>query len=351
MMKRLLALFAFPLAACSSSSSPEPTLFSSVDTTPVSSVAAVAPFQTSARGLLQMSPEAGPILQVRERDTTNGFHQDLVLAYAKEGHPENRIEVDVITKAKEKGAGKPTEAGIRSEILSRYPGIPMKIVLKPKENGLGTFGLAIGVRGDGARCIFAWQWVDDLRDARASRSGFSKMMARSAPASIRVATCRRDMTLDALASAVESLSVASDLDLDKVIAANSMTRVTPAGSETRGNTMVADLQPSLESLVGAKQPVIAEGDKPKKVRRAKRPVSNDVAAEPKAPAQTPLVQPMLGAVDGGPRYMAPVAGAVSAYPRVGAGYAAGPATTASTSLDPSLPPQAYRGPSAGPSSR
>jgi hypothetical protein len=31
--------------------------------------------------------------------------------------------------------------------------------------------------------------------------------------------CRRDMTLDALASAVESLSVASDLDLEKVIAA------------------------------------------------------------------------------------------------------------------------------------
>ena len=324
-MKRLIPLLALPIAACSSSS-PEPTLFSAVDTTPVATVTAVTPVPAGARGLLQLSPEAGPILQVRERDTANGFHQDLVLAYAKEGHPENRIEVDVITKPKEKGAGKPTEAGIRSEILSRYPGIPMKIVLKPKENGLGTFGLAIGVRGDGARCMFAWQWVDDLRDARGNRSGFAKMMARSTPASIRVAMCRRDMTLDALASVVESLSVASDVDLDKVIAANSMTRITPAGTPTRGNAMVADVsQPSLESLLGAKQPVVAEGDKPKKVRRPKRPASNDVAAKEKAPAQTPLVQPTLGAVQGGPRYMAPVAAAAPVYQGTGTTYTALPA--------------------------
>jgi hypothetical protein len=77
------------------------------------------------------------------------------------------------------------------------------------------------------------------RGARGNRSGFSKMMAGSAPASIRFAMCRRDMTLDALASAVESVSVASQVDLDKVIAANSMTRVTPAGE--RGNAILADL--------------------------------------------------------------------------------------------------------------
>ena len=347
-MKRLLPLLALPLAACSSSSS-EPTRYSAVDTTPVSTIAAVAPVQTGGQGLLQISPEAGPILQVRERDGTNGFHQDLVLAYAKEGYPENRLEIDVITKPNQKGAGKPTEAGIRSEILSRYPGIPMKIVLKPKENGLGTFGLAIGVRGDGARCMFAWQWVDDIRDARSSRSGFAKMMARSTPASIRIAMCRRDMTLDALAMVVESLSVAGDVDLDKVIAANSMTRITPAGVETRGNAMVADLQPSLESLVGAKQPV--DVSKPKQVRRAKRPANSEVASQSKGPAQTPVVQPTLGAVDGGPRYMAPVAAtAVPAYGRT-MPYTGASATTASTSLDPTLPPQAYRGPASGPGSR
>jgi hypothetical protein len=348
MMKRLLSLLVLPLAACSSSS-PEPTRYSAIDTTPVSTIAAVAPVQIGAQGLLQISPEAGPILQVRERDTSNGFHQDLILAWAKEGHPENRIEIDVITKPNQKGAGKPTEAGIRSEILSRYPGVPMKIVLKAKENGLGTFGLAIGVRGDGARCMFAWQWVEDIRDARGSRSGFAKMMGRSTPASIRVAMCRRDVTLDALAMFVESLGVATDIDLDRVIAANSMTRITPAGNEVRGNGMVADLSPSLESLVGAKQPV--EVPKPKQVRRAKRPANTDVAAQPKAPAGTSIVQPTLGAVDGGPRYMAPVAAtAVSPYGRI-MPYTGAPATTASTSLDPTLPPQAYRGPASGPGSR
>src|SRR5947209_14635155 len=255
MMKRLIPLLALPLAACSSSSS-EPARYSAVDTTPVSTIAAAAPVQTGAHGLLQISPEAGPILQVRERDTTNGFHQDLVLAYAKEGHPENRIEIDVITRPNQKGgAGKPTEAGIRSEILSRYPGVPMKIVLKPKENGLGTFGLAVGVRSDGARCVFAWQWVDDIRDS-GGKSGFSKMMARSTPASVRVAMCRRDLTLDTLATLVESLSLSGEVNLDQVIAASSMTRVTAGGSEVRGNAVVADMPASLESLVGAKQPVV-----------------------------------------------------------------------------------------------
>jgi hypothetical protein len=348
MMKRLLPLLALPLAACSSSSS-EPARYSAIDTTPISVIAA-SPTQTGSQGLLQISPEAGPILQVRERDTSNGFHQDLVLGWAKEGHPENRIEIDVITKPAQKGVGKPTEAGIRSEILSRYLSVPMKIVLKPRENGLGTFGLAIGVRGDGARCMFAWQWVEDMRDARGSRSGFAKMMGRSTPASIRVAICRRDMTLDALATLVESLAIAGDVDLDRVIAANSMTRVTLAGSDTRGNGMVAELSPSLESLVGAKQPVAKQADKPKQVRRAKRPANNDVAQR-SAPLQTPAVQPALGGSDRGPRYMAPIAAsAVPAYGRA-VTYTGAPATTASTSLDPTLPPQAYRGPTAGPGSR
>jgi hypothetical protein len=349
MMKRLLALLAFPVAACSSSSSEPPTRLSAIDTSPVATIASVAPVESGASGLLRMSAEAGPILQVRERDTGNGFHQDMVLGWAKEGHAENRVEIDVITKPNEKGVGKPTQAGIRSEILSRFPGVPMKIVLQPKQNGLGTFGLAVGVRGDGARCIFAWQWVDDLRDAAGSRSGFSKMMAKATPASVRVNMCRRDVTLDALAMQVEGLSVSDGFDLDRVIAASSMTRVTPAASGAGGNAMVADLPASLESLVGAKQPIAMP--KPKQARRIKRPSNRDLAAQPEAPVRTPIVQPTLGAIDGGPRYMAPVAAsAMPAYAR-SAPYVGAPATTASTSLDPTLPPQAYRGPSAGPNSR
>jgi hypothetical protein len=177
------------------------------------------------------------------------------------------------------------------------------------------------------------------------------MMGRSTPASIRVAMCRRDMTLDALATVVESLSVAGGVDLDKVIAANSMTRVTPAGSEPRGDTMVADLSPSLESLVGAKQAIAAQADKPKRVRRAKRPANTDAAAQRKPPVQMPATQSGLGAAESGPRYMAPVAvSAVSGYGRT-APYTGAPATTATSSLDPTLPPQAYRGPASGPGSR
>jgi hypothetical protein len=128
-----------------------------------------------------------------------------------------------------------------------------------------------------------------------------------------------------------------------------MTRNLPAGSDASGKAMVADVSPSLESLVGAKQPVSVP--KPKQVRRPKRPADNDVAAQPKAPAQNAIVQPALSALGNGPRYMAPVtAAAVPAYTRL-TPYSGAPATTVSSSLDPSLPPQAYRGPSAGPNSR
>jgi Cellulose biosynthesis protein BcsN len=342
MMKRLLPLLVLPLAACSQSS-PEPAQFMALDTTPVSTVPAVAPVQSGPQGLVQIAAEAGPILQVRERDTTNGFHQDLVLAWAKEGHPENRIEIDVVTKPNQKGIGKPTEAGIRSEILSRFPGIPMKIVLKPKQNGLGTFGLAIGVRGDGARCIFAWQWVDDIRSPAGSKSGFGSLMGHSTPASLRAAICRRDMTLDALANAIETLSPSSGVDFDQVVAANSMTRVTPSGETRTGNAMVADVSgATLESLVGAKQPVAMP--KPKQVRLAKRPLKKDESTPPQAPAQSPAIQAPIGTADAGPRYMAPVTAAMApAYGRVSP-YMAAPAATTATSLDPTLPPQAYRGP-------
>ncbi len=341
-MKRLLSLLALSLAACSQSS--EPSGFIALDTTPVSTVPAVAPVQSGPQGLVQISAEAGPVLQVRERDTTSGFHQDLVLAWAKEGHPENRIEIDVITKPNQKGVGKPTEAGIRSEILSRFPGIPMKIVLKPKQNGLGTFGLAIGVRGDGARCIFAWQWVEDLRNPAGSKSGFGSLVSHSTPASLRAAICRRDVTLDALANAIESLSPSSGVDFDQVVAANSMTRVTPTGETRTGNAMLADASDAtLESLVGAKQPVSVP--KPKQVRVAKRAPKKEESAQPQAPAQTPLMQPLAGSADTGPRYMAPVAAAaVPGYGRPSP-YMAAPATNATTALDPTLPPQAYRGPS------
>jgi hypothetical protein len=346
MMKRLLPFLALPVAACSSSSS-EPTRYSALDTTPVSTIAAVSSVETGAHGLLQISPEAGPILQVRERDTSNGFHQDMVLAWAKEGHSENRIEIDVITKPNQKGVGKPTEAGIRAEILARFPSVPMKIVLKPRDNALGTFGLAIGVRSDGARCIFSWQWIEDIRESAGNRSGFAKMVGHSAPASVRAAMCRRDMTLDALATVVESFSLRRDVDLDGVVAANRMTRVTPAGSDGPGNAMVADLPASLESLVGAKQPITVP--KPKQARAAKRPANKEAAA--KTPVQTSVIQPAFGAVEGGPRYMAPVtAAAAQSYVRTSP-YTASAAPPAPTSLDPTLPPQAYRGPTAVAGSR
>ncbi|GAC1328652.1 MAG: hypothetical protein NVSMB26_04170 [Beijerinckiaceae bacterium] len=335
-----------PVAACSSTSDTKQ--FAAIDTTPISGITAATPVESGSAGFLQISPEAGHVLQVRERETGNGFHQDMVLAFAKEGHPENRIEIDVLTRPAQKGVGKPTEAGIRSEILSRFPSVPMKVVLQPRRNALGTFGLAIGARGDGARCIYAWQWVDDIRDAAgAGRSSLSRMMGHSTPASIRVSMCRRDATLDTLAMQVESLSLSNDIELEKVIAANSVAHAGTAAAAPNANGIVADLPASLESLVGAKA-LVQPSEKAKQRRKFRRATKPNITVQPKAPQQ---VSPpaIIGMVEGGPLYLAPVAVATPSIYAGGTPYVASRTTpTASAALDPTLPPQAYRGPSAGP---
>jgi hypothetical protein len=96
---------------------------------------------------------------------------------------------------------KPTEAGIRSELASQFPKMTMQVVDRPRSNAYGSYGLAVGRWANGTRCIYTWQWIDNLKSNLSSEGG---------PASVRIRLCRNDVTLDQLASNIDRLQIDPD---------------------------------------------------------------------------------------------------------------------------------------------
>ena len=360
------------LAGCASDA-PKTAYVSRVDTaspetTPVSGADA-------SMMLVQMPQPGGLVTRVREKSYPNGIMQQAILAGDVSGLGENHLEINVQTSASNGAAGflnigPPSEASVKREILARYPKVPMRIVTQPRQNALGVFGLAIGRASSGARCIFAWQWVDDVRRGARQDSGFSILGKRfggsssaagASPASIRVHLCRNDATVDDLAATVEGMTLASPAIVDNAL--NPARRIEATApvrgpDSARGSTVVASSAPagSLESALGpTKQTQVAATDAPKRKRatrvaRRKAPVVQDadegvVVARRQPPAEAQPQQVYAG----GPRYLAPVAGMPASAP-VAYGTPAPVASAAPSiaGLDPSLPAAAYRGPSARP---
>ena len=90
---------------------------------------------------------------------------------------------------------KPTQEGIRLELSERFPQRAMQVVARPMRNVYGPFGLAIGRGAGEARCIYAWQWIDDAGDLRSSRASvFKKLGVVTGGARariVRLRVCRR----------------------------------------------------------------------------------------------------------------------------------------------------------------
>jgi len=226
-MKRcalLLALIA--LAGCGESPRETP-LVARMDTGSIPMVIAnVTPRDDAAASAMMTAPEGlGLIAKVRERHFRNGSRQEIALANDKGAHGENVIEISVQTAPPGDGAtgdlliGKPSERGIHTEILARFPDLRMGVVTRPMRNAYGPFGLAIGKHADGARCVFAWQWIEDIRDSAQGQSSFKRFGALLAgqpvPASIRVRVCRSDRTLDEMASLMEGLRLGDPAALER----------------------------------------------------------------------------------------------------------------------------------------
>lgn len=98
---------------------------------------------------------------------------------------------------------KPTEAGIRAELAEQFPDVDMKVTGRSARNTYGPYGFAVGRRADGTRCLYAWQWVDDVQPR------LGKTEARI-PGSVRVRLCHADLTFEALAASIDQLKLVPD---------------------------------------------------------------------------------------------------------------------------------------------
>ena len=309
-----------------------------------------------SNAIARMPEPGGSVKTIREKIYRNGISQQIILAGDKGTIGENKLEINVQTAAPESRdslqIGPPSEAGIKKEITSRYPQLNMQVVTQPRQNGLGVFGLAIGRRGDGTRCVFAWQWVDDIRGSTKLGAAFN---GGAIPASVRVHMCRADATVDDLAATVEGLTLASAASVERAL--DTSRRASPSGPtipvaqldsrrDAAPSTLEAALSPAQQPQAARPQRATRVASAPRQRRRVVEPEENLSVV----PAASPPVAPQYS---GGPRYMAPIGGAqpvvaAQAAPVYYGGpvAAAMPAAPAVRQLDSSLPAAAYRGPSA-----
>ena len=319
-----------------------------------------APRSTIA--VLALPGSAGSIKDVRERHYTNGTRQEILLEGSPGTPGQNVIDVSVRTNASENSGGSflsmgpPNERGIRNEILGRFPDVRMNIVTQPMSNRFGVFGIAIGKHRDGARCVFAWQWVDDLRSTARGISNLTKFGAmvggRQLATSIRIRLCQKGATVDQLAGYIQGLEVMGRVPLQRLITMdrrNMVEQRTSAVSQSGINRspLLSPVSGTLESTLGGRSNVTQPVKRVRKASRGSRRsatrrspgnynkikhygASARPAAEPEQNAAPPVVAP-------GSRYLAPVENASPP-----------PSTSAAATFRPSgsaaLPAEAYRGP-------
>jgi hypothetical protein len=310
-----------------------------------------------AEAMLLLPPEAGGVLRIRERHFRNGTRQEIVLAGGTSG--ENILEVSFRTAGGDNAPrgelqiGKPSQRGIATEAQARFQGVRMHVVTRPMSNVFGPFGLAIGRRANGERCVFAWQWIEDLRgSANGSRSPLALMLSGGAmPASVRVRICRANMSLDEMAGLMEGLRpVAPAIDravrLDRrLVTSTGFADTAPLGGGVAAGALTAPMGGSLEAALPG--PALSAP------RAATAPAARAVEVAPaprvtrSAPARAPVrappsyQEPAAHPQPSGPRYLAPVEGAATGSP----GPAAATLQLGASRLDPSLPSRAYLGPS------
>ena len=346
MSRRLLVLpLIAALGACARSSN-ETT--SSLPVQPTSAVTAVGAGEGGTPAVVLLPEGAGGVSAVREQNYANGVAQQISLSSESKGLGENRIDISVQTTAGEQRVvngvpiWKPSESGVKSEIINRMRGVQMSIVNREFQNAYGPFGLAIGKMSETARCIFAWQYISDVR-LKASRSSTS-------PALIRIRLCQNNTTVDEMASYVQNMRIVPyDSFGSGRATATALTDVRGGGSQQAASGELDSLIPVRRGAAQPTQRAAAPAPAPaprQSARRAPAP-ARPVAERPEkkrdaADTVTLQAQPYYGANPYGQRYLAPVGGGMAG---MGGGTPMNmPSQSAPLSGD--LPTQAYRGPSA-----
>lgn len=338
------------LAGCNTGASSSPSLDMMAQSAAPSAITHAAPPRVAPvdSALARLPEGAGAIRVVRERYYPNGYGQDIVLdgdaplAAANPSNGASRIAVSIqsgpaLASSEKAPVWKPGEAGIKNELSREFPGLSMRVVVNAGyENRYGRFGVAVGRDGDLLRCVYAWQYVDDARRSFGHGARIPTTGAEAAPAAVRIKLCRADATVDELVAYVKGLTI--DIPETYASAPPVALRIAPARA------------PRLRAVARQRPAVARRPARPAQEAPYQEPAySAYPAAQPMAPyAPTvmapqaavqvmPATQPVYaGAVPaapaaaGAPRYLAPV-------PQTGAGAGA-------AGLNPSLPPQAYRGP-------
>lgn len=258
----------------------------------------------------------GRPIRLREHDDADRFEQAVSLSLAPRGQTRENVVIVAAPRSREAAArlsgmsammAKPSEAGIRSELEAGFPGIPMQVVTRPASNAYGPYGLAVGHSTGGARCLYAWQWIEEAPSLDAARGA-------PGPLSVRIRLCRSDITLEAMAAAVNQMRLVPRFEGTPVDRAAAL----PHTSRTRHvRTRQARPAEMAERRAPAALPHAADEAPAPDGRRY---LGADTApASRSMPARAALASDMRGRLGG---------------------------TGPSAAITADLPPEAYRGPSA-----
>ena len=316
---------------------------SGVIATPVSTASAAA----------MLPPAAGRVIAISERRYADGLSQEIVLGSDRASHGENRIDISMRLNPQNDQVydnlipmQKPSDADIAGELQARFPGMDMEPVNVLLQNRYGPYGLAAGKRGNGERCIYAWQWIDDMSgpaNPRLSALG-SAILNQPQPASLRIRLCRTGVNADQLAGLVEGISIGGGMGHrqlpvlgqnagygnDALSAAGGLGGGSFQGYQLPQTSVLAQAEAQPRIYARPRNRIAARA-KPR-YRTARSQPAPEYAAEPQPVQQ--VYQPQVYAPQ--PQIYAPQAYVQRPL--------AVPARTPLRALDQSLPAEAYTGP-------
>ena len=201
--------------------------------------------EAKPHAVASLPPDAGTIKRVVQAMSANELRQEIIYDRALPGLPESAVDLRVrLSKAPLLDEPimlvEPSEASIRSELKTQFPRMAMQIVETPRANGYGPYGLAIGRWDNGARCIYAWQWIDDIKTDHAD--------AVAHPASVRIRLCRSGLTLDQMAGFVDRLQI-DPVRTDEPAVQARATAPTPRHHFKRSEPRKVDSRPTVTTVV------------------------------------------------------------------------------------------------------
>ena len=328
---------------------------------PVSSSAAVNTPARAATPVAVLPDWIGRPLRIRERDEPDAFEQIVSVSPAPRGEARENLVLLRMPRTAEAASGgagagaamggRPSEAGIRAELDSIFPGTPMQVVARPARNTYGPYGLAIGRAPHGVRCLYAWQWIED-------GPALDPATGALGPLSLRVRICRDDITFEAMAAAVNQLELVPRFSGTPVSVADTARH---SSKKTRRRRLVNAASAQSWGVAGraSRQAVRQASRDDAQDEVPSRPVSTEMRSAPTAREQ---IAPIAAApLPVGRRYLG-VAETPAAQTEFARDTAPGPAAmrgayvgTAPSpqtgALSADLPPEALRGPSVRASGR